>query len=93
MKAKTLSLVAGMALAANIGIAQAAALDETAKFKPLHQTAEMPDILKSMDTTDYQGITNAEMGQISGERLFIFGKKVWDWGWKHKIDVCIPSCP
>jgi len=69
MKAKPLILVAGMALAANVGFAQAAELAET---------AEMPEILGSMETASYQAMSNVEMERVSGEAVYILGIKVWD---------------
>jgi len=78
MKLKTLSLVAGMALAANMGLAQAAELDET---------AGIPSILSATGIAGYQAMNNAEMEQTSGEALHLFGKKIWDWGWKGGYNV------
>jgi hypothetical protein len=91
MKAKTLSLVAGMALAANVGVAQAAELDET---------AGVPDILGSMDTASYQAMSQEEMAVVEGK----FGSPNWPFPFINNLlirlailnilnSVAIPSYP
>ena len=81
MKAKTLSLVAGMALAANVGFAQAAEFDET---------AVMPEILGTMGESEITVITGEEMENISGEAWYLLG---WNISNKSKnIDIKIGPC-
>lgn len=58
MKLKTLSLVAGMALAANMGFAQAAESDET---------AGVPDIFGAVATHEATLMTGNEMASTKGE--------------------------
>jgi hypothetical protein len=67
MKSKTLTLVAAMALAANMGIAQAAELEKTAK---------MPEILGTMDESEITVMKSEEMENISGEAWYLFGWKI-----------------
>jgi hypothetical protein len=73
MKAKTLSLVAGMALAANVGLAQAAELNET---------AGVPDILNGVVTNEATLMTPTEMENVRGQKLLYKAT-----GWKWKITV------
>jgi hypothetical protein len=84
MKAKTLSLVASMALAANVGVAQASELDETAGMPEiLGATTEMPEILGSMDTASYQAMSQEEMAVVEGKfsliDLCIVCQRWWWW--------------
>jgi len=58
LKLKPLSLVAGMALAANMGLAQAAELDKT---------AEMPEIFGAVSTHEATLMTGNEMAATKGE--------------------------
>jgi hypothetical protein len=62
MKAKNLSLVAGMALAANMGLVQAAELDET---------AGVPDILNGVVANEATLMTPTEMETVRGQRLLL----------------------
>jgi hypothetical protein len=58
MKAKTMNLVVGMALTANVGFAQAAELDET---------AGMPDILGAVATHEAIPMIDGELEAVQGE--------------------------
>jgi len=63
MKAKTLSLVAGMALGANVGLAQAVELDET---------AGMPEILGAAEVSEAALMNQEEMSNVKGEFIPIW---------------------
>jgi hypothetical protein len=81
MKSKTLALVAAIALAANVGFAQAADLDETAK---------MPEILGTMDESEITVMTSEEMENISGEAWYLLGWKISDRS--KNVDFKIGPC-
>jgi hypothetical protein len=77
MKAKTLSLVAAMALAANMGIAQAAELNET---------VGVPDILNGVVTDEATMMTQTEMETIQGALKMTGGKWWKGTRWVVKFD-------